>query len=735
MSSMHRKISSLVLLGLVGLAAPAQCQDGSDWDRARAALLASAPGTMSGAIARWNQLEATPSASFDDYAGFTLAWPGFPEQWKLQLAAEHALALAHPDPARIVAYFDRLPPMTNPARAQYALALAALGRPEATDMARAAWRGGSMSDLAESAILARWGSRFTMADQDARVDALLWDGNTAQASRVVALTSPAARPRLLARIALQQGGGTAPAPTNGNGNLLNPNTTPPLSGQGSGMGGSQEGAAGGTTRPVPDANGMISMPVVQAVPAGADSLGAPIPPAITGQPAPALPVLTPEQAAQFLSDPGYVYDRARALTRRGDIYGAATLLGSHPALTGPATDPRKWVALHLAVARAVDPANAMRVAEGAQQGFGPGTDVARLPFPVRDDYTSLMWLGGSSALFRLNEGSRASHLFWLYGNGARTPQTRAKGFYWAGRALGRGAVSAEALRLFEAAAQYPDQFYGQLALERLGRPLPSLTDPAHPAPTPQSRSQFLARPLTQAVREVARDADWQTTIRFFREISNQAQTEQDCVILTDYARQLGRRDLGVVAGQACANSGWQGFRSAGFPLIPIPAGADWTVIHAISRQESQFSQNAISRAGARGLMQLMPGTAGDVARKNGIPGYSQGGLTADPALNMRLGDTLFSHLMSVYNGSWPLAVAAYNAGPGNVNRWLAQNGDPRAGGIDWVEWIERIPITETRGYVQHVLENAVDYEALYPDHAKYHGPNPLSHFLGKLNPG
>jgi soluble lytic murein transglycosylase len=133
-------------------------------------------------------------------------------------------------------------------------------------------------------------------------------------------------------------------------------------------------------------------------------------------------------------------------------------------------------------------------------------------------------------------------------------------------------------------------------------------------------------------------------------------------------------------------------------------------------------------------MQLMPGTAREQAGKMGLS-YDSSSLILDAGYNLRLGDAFYARLMDTYGGSYPLAVAAYNAGPGNVNRWLRDNGDPRYGGIDWTDWIERIPLQETRNYVQRVLENAVVYEAMNPGHASYRGPNPLSHFLGKRTPG
>ena len=285
------------------------------------------------------------------------------------------------------------------------------------------------------------------------------------------------------------------------------------------------------------------------------------------------------------------------------------------------------------------------------------------------------------------------------------------------------------------AAAYPDHFYGMLALERLGRPMPDLHGTlSRVQPTDAERKRFMAMPITAAVREAARDFDWPTTVRFFREIAEQAESESDHVLVAELAREIGRRDLAVILGQSAHADGFGNFHDISFPLIPAPPGTDWTMVHAITRQESQFAQNAVSHAGARGLMQLMPGTAREQARKMGLS-YDLGALIADAGYNLRLGDAYFARMMDYYGGSYALAVGAYNAGPGNVNKWLGANGDPRNGTIDWVQWIERIPIYETRNYIQKVLENAVVYEAMNPARASYTGPNPLSHFLGKRNPG
>ena len=656
MSSMVRTtIASLLLsLAFAPLPALAQAGDGAEWDQARAQLRAAPQGNMAQAIQRWKLLTSSDRFSFTDYASFMLSYPGFPEEAKLRGWAERAVERDYSEPSRLAAYFDRFAPLTNQARAQYALALAALQRPDALTVARAAWRGGAMSDAAEAALFTQLAATLTPDDHDARMNALLWAGATTQAERQILYVSPAARTGFLARLGL--------------------------------VGGKDPASAG--------------------------------------------LVMGPEA----LRDGGYVYNRSRMLRTSGQTQAAVSLLATRPPLVAPPLDPRKWVAELLGVARSADPGSAVRIASGIDDAFAPGTDISRLSFAIRDDYTSLMWLGGTKALSSLGDGARAMPLFYRYGAAARTPQTRSKGFYWAGRAALRAGDTLNATRYFEMAAAYSDQFYGMLSLERLGRPLPPFNAAPTGMATPDERAIFEAKPLTSAVREVAREADWPTAVRFFREIADQAVTVGDHLLVADLARSLGRRDLAVILGQSAHTDGFGNFQAISFPRMPVIQGGNWTMIHAITRQESQFAMNAVSHAGARGLMQLMPGTAREQAGKMALE-YDHQSLTADAGYNQMLGNGYFARMMDYYGGSYPLAVAAYNAGPGNVNKFLRANGDPRTGSIDWVDWIERIPLTETRGYIQHVIENAVVYEAMNPAKASYKGPNPLSHFLGKRTPG
>jgi soluble lytic murein transglycosylase len=192
----------------------------------------------------------------------------------------------------------------------------------------------------------------------------------------------------------------------------------------------------------------------------------------------------------------------------------------------------------------------------------------------------------------------------------------------------------------------------------------------------------------------------------------------------------------VIVSRAARTSGTRDPIRIGFPTLPVPAAMEshWTMIHAISRQESQFDREAQSGVGAKGLMQLMNPTAREQAGKLGLP-FDVNRLTADPAYNVMLGSSFFDRMLTYYNGSYVLAVASYNAGPGNVNKFVRANGDPRMPGVDVVDWIEAIPLSETRGYVQKVLENAVVYVLFNPERARTPAKDRLSHYLGKKTAG
>ena len=160
----------------------------------------------------------------------------------------------------------------------------------------------------------------------------------------------------------------------------------------------------------------------------------------------------------------------------------------------------------------------------------------------------------------------------------------------------------------------------------------------------------------------------------------------------------------------------------------------WALVHGITRQESSFDRSATSHAGARGMMQLMPGTAREECDKMGL-GYDLGRLTSDPSYNVMVGSNYFQRLVGQWDGNYVLAIASYNAGAGNVRKWVARYGDPRSQSVDTLRWIEQIPFAETKGYVQRVLENTVVYDRINPTIPPSPGAISLSTYLGKSRPG
>ena len=449
---------------------------------------------------------------------------------------------------------------------------------------------------------------------------------------------------------------------------------------------------------------------------------------------------TPDAAAKFVatgqagqSDAGLVMERVNALKAAGNSWGARELLANRPALSSPPHVARDWLKLLLANAEAAEKDGqydvAYKIASKLREAFPAGTKIINLDLPTRDTYTSLAWLAGETAYYKLGRPRDAADMFSAYTDGARSPQTRSKGLYWAGRAAKQAGDATGAAQYWGEAARYYDFLHGQLALEAMGKPLPAVG----PAPALLQLSNSTVPSAFNAARlSTTAFSGWTDSNSFMKALANSAKTENDFLNIFSWSSAIGRPDLSVIAARSARIEGYSSMIRLGYPVVNVPPEHmdNWTFVHAIARQESQFDRNATSHAGARGLMQLMPGTARETAGKIALS-YRPEALNTDITYNIQLGSTYFQRMLSYYNGSYPLAVAAYNAGPGNVNKWLTRNGDPRSGGIDILDWIEQIPITETRNYVHRVLENAVMYDHLNPERARYKSATPLSKYLGR----
>jgi soluble lytic murein transglycosylase len=436
---------------------------------------------------------------------------------------------------------------------------------------------------------------------------------------------------------------------------------------------------------------------------------------------------------------GLLMDRANWLRASGQSQAARQLLAQPRSLSTRPANPVTWFETMLDLARgaAADGqwTTAYQIASQIDDAYAPGTDVSARPYGERDAYTSLAWLAGSAALHRLGRAADAARMFERYGRAARSPQTRAKGFYWAARAAAAGGQAQQGNSLLEQAAGSADQFYGQLALERLGRRVE--TPPQVPQPLSEAERQaFASRSIVQATRALGLMGRYSDQSIFVRALADQLKDDRERALAADFGRTIGRPDLGVWVARAARSEGINFYNRAAFPEVTIPSAWShrWSISHAIMRQESSFDRTAVSHAGARGMMQLMPGTAREVSGKLGM-GYDFGRLTSDPSYNITLGTAYFGTLLDQWGGNVPLAVASYNAGAGNVRKWVRANGDPRLPGTDILRWIEEIPFSETRNYVQRVLENAVVYDTLAAQRGQGGTANRLSFYLGKAGPG
>ena len=439
------------------------------------------------------------------------------------------------------------------------------------------------------------------------------------------------------------------------------------------------------------------------------------------------------------SDPGYIADRARWLRDTGQSPAMRSYLAQRPRLTAYPGDAEAWYEVLLMAARGASADGqhslAYQIASQVDDAFPSTTVIAELPLGERDDYTSLTWLAGTTAYYNLARSRDAVGMFERYSKGSKTPTTQSKGLYWAGRAAEAAGDQIAAQGYLTRAAGFADLFYGQLAAERIGRPLKGPPPLDTRIADPVTRDGFYRRETVRAAQLLGTMGDRVSQGLFIRQIARDATTDTDHVLAAELSRTIGRPDLGVMVGRSALENGLSDYTAAGFPSVRVPESQRdyWTIVHAIARQESQFDRAAVSHAGARGLMQLMPGTAAETAGKLGLS-YDRESLTTDTDYNIKLGSSYFQRLFNMY-GSYPLTVAAYNAGPGNVNKWIRANGDPRLPGGDMLKWIEQIPIFETKNYVQRVLENAVVYDLLNPQFARSRGPANMSWYLGKNRPG
>ena len=607
---------------------------------------------------QWRRLRQSNGYSFADYAAFLIPNPGWPDDARMRGWAEKAMRPGE-NAASVIAFFAHDKPQSGNGWARLVDAYATSGRAaEALAAAREAWAAADLPSADEQSIWARYGASLTRADNDRRVDALLFAKKESDAARFLALASPERQAAFAARVAMQSDAPDAES--------------------------RYQAVIGGVTR-----------------------------------------------------DAGLMMDRARYLRAHDFGRSAQQLAAREHDFTYKPADPERFYEMLLILADdAADQRQwqtAYNIARQIDDIVPAGAAVADQSYEVRDSYTDLAWLGGETALDRLNRPASAIAMFDRYARAGRSLQVQTKGDYWAGRAALAARQIQTANGYFQRAAAYPDLFYGQLALERLGR---SVTAP--PAAMPQyatasvQRLAFDSRRLVQALRLLSQQGRATEEALFVRALAESLDSDVDRNLALQLGQQLGRQDLPVWIARMARIKGSSFYVRQAYPTLPSVSTSLWSLAHGISRQESSFDPYAISHAGARGTMQLMPGTAREQAGKMGV-GYDGSRLISDPAYNVMIGSAYFQRMLNIWDGNVPLAVASYNAGSGNVGKWVRAYGDPR-GKVDVVKWIEAIPFAETRGYVQRVIENSVVYDSIrgqQPQRTALH----VSRYLGKDRPG
>ena len=401
-----------------------------------------------------------------------------------------------------------------------------------------------------------------------------------------------------------------------------------------------------------------------------------------------------------LKDPGLLFNRIQLLRRKEKFDQSRKLLRKAPIDAKGMVEPDEWwIERRLQTRYALrhnKPKEAYRIA--SRHG-----DISR------KNLCDAEFLAGWIALTRLNKVKAAARHFAAERKNAQSRTEIAKAEYWLGRLRLKQKDSIGALAHFAASAKYFRTYYGQLSLQSIehkGR----VGNTKSPAPSRRDLKRFLARDSVRALVVTHKAGLTGLTPLFFNHLAWRLKSPGEMTLLGELASQIHSRRGSVITGKVGVYRGFALDRYA-YPINALPsfnqltAKIDMALVYALARQESEFNAKAKSPVGARGMMQIMPGTARAIARQHKVR-YSRSKLISDPSYNIALGVAHLHDLIKKYNGSYILPLVAYNAGPGRVRDWIESFGDPRDPNVDTVNWIESIPFTETRRYVQRIMSSS-----------------------------
>lgn len=403
------------------------------------------------------------------------------------------------------------------------------------------------------------------------------------------------------------------------------------------------------------------------------------------------------------SDPGYTFARIQMLRRDEKFSEAAQLMMSAP------KDPNRlhnldewWIERRLLARKMID-SNEFRTA------YLIARDAA---LPSRDIYkTEQEFTAGWIALRFLNDPAVAAQHFARIGVGSVNPTALARAGYWQGRAAEAAGRAQEARAAYLRAAEQSTSYYGQLARAKLGLPQLDING------APSGRGRNVERlEIVRAVQLLYELDEGEYAIPILADMGENG--DPDALVgLGEVTGRHGDARGMLLLGKAALNRGLP-FDFYAYPVNGIPSfrsigpEVERSIVYAIARQESAFNPSVVSPAQAYGLMQVTPDAARYVCKRHGAT-YDLARLKTDPVYNAALGAAELGGLLEDYRGSYIMTFAAYNAGRGSVKKWIERYGDPRDPKVDAVDWVELIPFSETRNYVQRIMENLQVYRARF----------------------
>ncbi|MGI1664099.1 transglycosylase SLT domain-containing protein [Palleronia sp. KMU-117] len=405
--------------------------------------------------------------------------------------------------------------------------------------------------------------------------------------------------------------------------------------------------------------------------------------------------------ASHADDPGLAYERMQWRVRKGRTDDAIALMIDRDGTVADLGNPEAWSNWRRVLARSAMRSGEARTAYrlAARHGLTEGSN-----------YADLEWLAGYVALRYLDDPEAALGHFQRFRLAVETPISLGRAGYWEGRAHAAMGNAEMAQAAYAFGGEFQTSFYGLLAAEAAGLPM----DPALTGTTDYGdwrTSSFAESSVLAAGLLLQKAGERSLAERFLTHLA-ESLDESGVGQLAALAFELEEPHIALMIAKRAADAGIV-VPAAYYPVVDLGAANPIVppeLALSIARRESEFDPGVVSGVGARGLMQLMPGTAEEMAGDLGLP-YSANRLLSDPAYNATLGVAYLAELISEFGGNFVLVSAAYNAGPSRPRRWIQERGDPRAAGTDVIDWIEHIPFDETRNYVMRVTESLPVYRA------------------------